>query len=246
MGMAFTSCSVNKDLMLKTDKDFEFDVVDMTPNDEYHISPNDVLRFRLFTNDGFELVEQELMGAGGNNNSFLNQSERVNYLIEQDGYVKLPVVGRVNLSGYTVREAEFYLEEMFVQYYNLPFVQLQVMNRRVIIFPGQGGDAKVVNLQNENTTLLEAIAQAGGISDRGRADRIKVIRESDEGRKIFLIDLSTIEGLQYADMVVQANDIIYIEPVPDVAREITRDLAPILSLLTSALFLYGVVKGFGP
>lgn len=242
IALTLASCSINNDLMLKTDKNFQYDPIEMTPEEEYRISPNDILKFRLFTNDGFELVEQEL---NQQNRQMFNQTERISYLVELDGYVKLPVLGRVKLEGYTTREAEFLLEEMLVEYYNLPFVQLEVMNRRVIVFSGNGGSAKVINLVNEQTTLMEALAQAGGINGRGRADRIKLIRESGEQRKVFLIDLSTIDGLQYADMVVQANDIIYVEPIPDIGRELTQDLAPILSLLTSALFLYTVVKGFG-
>lgn len=245
LAVFFTGCTVNNDLMLKTDKDFLYDPIEMAPDEDYEITPNDILQMRIFTNNGFELVEQT--GDSRGNNLFLNQSERITYLVERDGYVKLPVLGRVKLDGYTTREAEFLLEEMLVEYYNEPFVQLEVTNRRVIVFTGNGSTAKVVTLLNENTTLMEALALAGGINARGRANRIKLIRESDDGgdRKVFLIDLSTIDGLEYTDLVVQANDIIYVEPIPDVAQELTRDLAPVLSLLTSALFLYGVIRGFG-
>ena len=62
--------------------------------------------------------------------------------------------------------------------------------KRVIVFPGNGSDAKVIPLTNNNTTLTEAIAMAGGITDRGRANHIKVMRRVGSERKVYKIDLS--------------------------------------------------------
>jgi polysaccharide export outer membrane protein len=58
------------------------------------------------------------------------------------------------------------------------------------------------------------------------------------------MDLSTIEGIQYAGMSVQANDILYVEPVPEIAGEVLRDLSPFVTIVTSLALLYGVIGGF--
>jgi polysaccharide export outer membrane protein len=121
-------------------------------------------------------------------------------------------------------------------------VQVQVQNKRIVVFPGNGSNAVVLTLENNNTTLMEAIAMAGGITQRGRAAKIKLIRKVDGERKVYLIDLSTIDGLKYVDMIVQANDYIYVEPVPQIGNEILRDVAPIVSLITSAVLIYTVVQ----
>ena len=54
--------------------------------------------------------------------------------------------------------------------------------------------------------------------------------------------MSTIDGLKYSDMIIQSNDYIYIEPAAELAKEIVRDLAPILSLFTSALLIFGTIN----
>ena len=56
-----------------------------------------------------------------------------------------------------------------------------------------------------------------------------------------LVDLSTIEGIQEGSMIVQANDIIYVEPNPNLAREALADITPIVSLLSSALFIWATL-----
>ena len=67
-------------------------------------------------------------------------------------------------------------------------------NQRVIIFPGKG-DAQVVGISNANTSLLEAIALAGGIRDEGRANSIKLMRKTNHGnREIYKIDYQQLMG----------------------------------------------------
>ena len=152
--------------------------------------------------------------------------------------MKLPIIGRVSLKGMTVREAELFLEEKYSGFYIKPFLLLNVSNRRVIVFPGAPGDAKVVPLLNDNTTLIEALALAGGISQNGKAKKIKLIRGNLSNPEIYLIDLSTIEGMKQANLVLQANDIIYIEPRLNIAKGVISEITPILSIITTALVLF--------
>ena len=123
---------------------------------------------------------------------------------------------------------------------------LNVLNRRVIIFPGSGGGAKVINLQNENMTLMEALAEAGGITNTGKAHKIRLIRGNPKDPEVYHVDLSTIEGIEQGAMVLQGNDIIYVEPVFSFTREILAEVTPILSLVASIISIIGfitIIKG---
>lgn len=236
------SCTINKDIMLKTPKDFEFDPMPDTVDPQFKVQPNDFLMFRLFANDGFKIID--IVSSGGNDRN-INNRLNVTYLVEYDGYAKLPILGRVKLGGLTVRQAELFLEEKFVEFYNKPFVQLQVINRRVTVFPGDGGLAKVVPLENNNTTIMEVLGSAGGIPKRGNASKVKLIRRNKEGgRDIYFFDLSVIEGLEWGDLVAQADDIIYVEPNPELARELLYDLTPIITLLTTTVLVIGLIQSF--
>ncbi|MCH2214113.1 MAG: polysaccharide biosynthesis/export family protein [Flavobacteriales bacterium] len=243
------SCTVNKDLLFKTPTDYAYDTVPDTVNVEVVIAPNNLLTFNFFTGNGHILVEQAigngiLSGGVQNNQNMLNPRNQINYLVNEDGTVKLPVLGRVKLDGLSLREAEDKLENLYSEFYNDPFVLLRVENNRVIVSPGAGGTAQVITLINANTTLMEALAMAGGVNDRGNSSQIKLLRENRESgeREIYLIDLSTIEGIENADMIVQANDIIYVEPLPLIARELVQEIAPIITLITTAALLITLVN----
>lgn len=241
IGLIFSSCAINKDLLFKTPTNYEYDIPPEVLDLEYRLQIHDILTFRLFDNDGFKLIDMS-SGGGENMQNFRNMQDFVRYKIEVDGKCKLPILGRVELNGKTVREAELYLESLYSEYNVKPFVIIEVTNNRVIVMPGSGGDARVVPLMNDNTTLMEALAAAGGVAKRGNASRIKLIRRTAEGRQIYHIDLSKIDGIEDADMIVQAQDIIYVEPVPQLAVEILRDVAPILAILTSTIVLLNFIR----
>ena len=251
MAILLGSCTVNKDILFKTPTDYVLDELPDSLGAVTHITPNNILTLNFFTGNGHVLIESGLgssMLTGGGNQNNNNQYGRnqISYLVDLDGTAKLPVLGRVKLEGLSVREAELKLEEMYTLYYNEPFVMLTVSNNRVIVSPGSGGTAQVITLTNANTTLLEALALAGGVTTRGIASKIKLIRENKEsgGREVYLIDLSTIDGLAQADLIVQPNDIIYVDPLPLIASGIVKEIAPIITLITTTVLIITLARTF--
>ncbi|MBL7986016.1 MAG: polysaccharide biosynthesis/export family protein [Flavobacteriales bacterium] len=237
-----TGCSVNRDIMFKTPLDYAFDQVPDTLPKAFRIQPNDQITFRLFANDGFRMIDLVDENGAGQRNL---QRATFNYQVDFDGRAKMPLLGLVPLAGLTIREAELMLEEQYTEFYNRPFVQVQVNTRRVIVFPGGGGDARVVPLENSNTTLMEALAAAGGLNRRADARKVKLFRSDSTGvRKVYQFDLSDISGLKHADMVMLADDIVYVQPNPEIARELLNDINPFITLLTTTVLVIGIVRGF--
>jgi len=204
----------------------------------YLLAPNDIISFQIFTNDGFKMVDVI-------NNAQASYFVKAEAPIEADGTIKMPMVGRVKLAGLTVQDAEKKLESLYAEFYIKPFVRLSVNNKRVIVFPGNNAVAKVIPLQNNNTTVLEAIALAGGIPEDGKAYKVKLIRTLPDGKSVvYLLDLSTIDGLSQGQTTVLANDIIYVEPRYRPVQAFVRDISPILSLLLSTLIFLRVYRSF--
>lgn len=241
--LLFSSCGMlNQNNMFKTSADYKYATTpDSSKIYEYKISPNDVLSFTIYSNDGFKLIDLTAFtptntGTAGS----VAQSGNL-YPVEADGNVKLPVLGRKKLVGLTIREAEQMLEESYSAFYVKPFVIAKIINRKVILFPGSTGSAKIIELKNNNTTLIDVIAFAGGISEDGKAKKVKLIREVDKKHEVYLIDLSTIKGVKDAFIVLQANDIIYIEPRKRVSRKTMQEVVPILSLLSTTILSFTLI-----
>jgi polysaccharide export outer membrane protein len=228
--------------MLKTGKGYQYAQFPPSQPVEYKIAPNDILSFQIFSNDGFKIIDVTTLSEGGGQNYLQNGMGGLRYHVEFDGTVKMPLLGHVSLNGLTVRQAESFLEEKFSSFYNKPFVLLEVVNRKVTIFPGNEGGAKVVPLVNENTTLLEALATAGGIANSGKAYNVKLIRGDLKNPQVYLIDLSTIEGMKHADLVLQSNDIIYVEPSLRIDKEIISEILPYLTFITTTILFVEFLK----
>jgi polysaccharide export outer membrane protein len=242
--LSLSSCRILRpNLMLKTPKDYVFDQLsDTMTREEYRISRTDAVSLRILSNEGFKLVDFSNNGAPSN----ISGNSVIETLVEQDGTIKVPLIGRVKVDGLTPREAEQLLETKFSEFYVGPYVILRVTNKRVSVFPGAAGAGKVVPITNLNTTVLEALAYAGGIADDGKAYRIKLVRSGKPKPQVYLIDLSTIEGLQAGNTVVQANDVIYVEPRPRFISRAITELAPYVSIISSAILIYTYIKVIKP
>src|SRR2546423_410588 len=102
----FSSCKIlTPQVMFKTDKkNLSSDTSSTLKNREYLLAPNDKFEMNLYSIEGYKLVDITASAGGG-------QSGGISYIIELDGTAKLPIQGKIQLSGLTLREAEKYLEE---------------------------------------------------------------------------------------------------------------------------------------
>ncbi len=235
--VSLSSCDryLNRSIMLRTGKDYPYSMFADVQDKEYRLAADDRIAVRMFTNDGSGLINV----AAGGGKVLVGGGTTLDIKIESDGFSKLPLFGRVYLEGLTIRQAEMLIEDKFAEFYNNPFVLLEVSNKRVMIFAGN--NTSVVLLENDNTTLFEALAMTGGLPEDGKADRIKLIRGELKNPEVYLIDLSTLSGMQNANLVLQANDIIYIETRKGHMRKIMLEVAPYLAAVTTLINTVAIV-----
>lgn len=223
----------------------------------YTIQPNDYLVVRVYTNEGEAIIDPngELsFGApsGGvrqatgsrTNRGGGTQNAGAEFLVQNDGVVRLPMIGDVKVSGYTLLEADSVLKVRYNEFYQQPFVTTQVSNNRILVLGAVGGgNGQVIPLVNDNMNLIEVLALAGGIDGGaisgtgngrvGRADNIRLIRGNLKNPRVQVIDLTSFTGMRQANLQVEPNDIIYVEPVRRPFFEALGDISP----------LFGIVSG---
>jgi polysaccharide export outer membrane protein len=234
----------------------------------YIIQPNDYLDVHVYTNKGERIFDPngELpfgapggTGGTGGGSSRASSSGRTGgqgtqtgattFLVQFDGTIKLPMVDYVKLSGLTLLQADSLLQTLYAKYYVDPFVSTRVTNNRVFVLGaigggiggggGGGGAGRVIILEDDNVSLLEIVATAGGIPQGGKSHNIKIIRDyMNHDPIVQVVDLSTIEGMKQASLNVEPNDVIYIEPNQRIFFEVLRDVTPVLSTFVSLVSTY--------
>jgi polysaccharide export outer membrane protein len=163
------------------------------------------------------------------------------YKVRTDSTIKVPLIGRIKVAGLSLDEVESKIESKLINQFNSPFVICRISNRRVYLFQG-GYNSSIVELQNENTTLFEILAGSGGIYGEGNASRIKLIRGDLKNPDIYLVDLSTIDGMKTANLNLMAGDIIYIDPFINYGARISTDVGSIFGFLGTILLVYSVTQ----
>lgn len=253
-----SSCStLDKSRMLKTPANYKFkEFVDSVDYKEsYKIAIDDEIAIQMFSNDGYNIVNiggnqrnnntgglvSGNLNRGNNTIGMGNQRNGIGYKVRSDSTIKVPVIGRIKVVGLTLNQIEKKLEIILESQVNSPFVIARIFNRRIYIFQG-GYSASIFQLQNENTTLFEVLAQTGGVFQEGNASRIKIIRGELNDPEIYLVNLSTIDGIKDANLNMQAGDIVYIDPFINYGARISNDIGSSLGFLSSLLLVYTLIQ----
>jgi polysaccharide export outer membrane protein len=224
-------------------KDYQSFRLDEFPPDEYIIQPGDEVTIRAYSREGFDLID--VLGSSGSGNRVMAQNINqvalgIPYTVDVDGYMDMPILGKYYVEGFTQQQLEQQLETELSSYFNDPYIMIRVVNRRAFVY--LGSSAQVVSLNNAPTNLLEVIAQAGGLGRNLKAYNIKIIRGDLDNPEIIQVDLSTVAGLRDADLIVQTNDIVYVEERYRVARTVLTEITPLITLLTLTITTIALLK----
>ncbi|MDA3893827.1 MAG: polysaccharide biosynthesis/export family protein [Salinivirgaceae bacterium] len=232
--LLYTSgCKVlNPSVMFQTESDFEYNDF-AQEHDEYVIRPFDKLDLRIYTNDGYQLIDMESSSLTAR--STRNSSP---YMVEHDGVVKVPTLGRIEVAGLTIKQVEEFLEGKYSKFYQKPFVLVNVTNRRVVVFNSGSTNGTVLNMENEKFTLIEALAQSGGVDDFSKSYKIKLLRGNLKNPEVYLFNIRSIEEMKKANVVLQANDIIYVEKRPRYVTRTLGEIMPYITIINTVALLY--------
>ena len=199
----------------------------LTVEKNYIIQQNDYLKLDVYSNKGEKLIDPNPELSNLTNNQNRTDKQQPNYLIDLQGVAKFPMIGELKLEGLTLRQAEEIIQKEYQNYFEKPFALLTYANKRVIILGAPGG--QVIPLVNQNISLIEVLSLANGLDNLAKAQNIRVLRKE----KVFLIDMSTIEGYKNGNMLIEPGDVVYIEPVRRPVSEALKDYIGILSLAVS-------------
>ncbi|EMR02838.1 polysaccharide biosynthesis/export family protein [Cesiribacter andamanensis] len=239
-----SSCRVyRQDIMLQVKEETQ-KLKETEAERTYIIQHFDLLDVSVYTNNGERLVDPNAMlmrelaaggsGGGGIGMQNMNLQNRPQYMVQENGEARLPMVGNIALAGLSLHQADSILAIAYSTYYKEPFVITRFLNKRVIVLGAAGG--QVIPLENnQHVNLLEVLALAGGFEGTGKAHNIRLIRGNLDDPQVQIIDLSTIEGMRMASLQVQSGDIIYVEPIRRILPETIRDIGPVLGLVSSLI-----------
>jgi len=162
-------------------------------------------------------------GGGAGGASIQLGGAAIGYLVEADGKIKIPYVGKVQAEGLTRLQLENTLTELFIDYTKNPVVNVRFLNYNFSVM-GEVNNRGRYTMANERTTILEAISMAGDLTDLGKRENVLVVREVNGERSFARVNLLSKDLFKSPYFYLKTNDMVYVEPVK--AKFINRTGVP--------------------
>lgn len=183
-------------------------------------------------------------GAGGGGGTG-NSAQNLGYLVDVNGFIDYPVIGKLKVSGLTLRQIKDLLADKLKAYVKEPVVEANIINFRVTVLGEVGRQGQIV-APNQKISIIDAIAASGDIPITGRKDNVLIIRETEGKREYARLNLNSKTVFSSPYYYLKQNDIIYVEPAR-IRRQESNDflrfyLPTIMTVITSAVTIYGITQ----
>lgn len=143
--------------------------------------------------------------------TFNSNDALISYLIDQNGEIDFPVLGKIKLAGLTRIEAENKIKDLLKEHIVNPGVNLRVINFEVSVL-GEVSRPGTVKIAGDRLTIFEAISSAGDLTIYGKRQNIMVIREKDGVKSVNYVDITDSSIIDSPYYYLSHNDIVYVSP----------------------------------
>ena len=180
-------------------------------NEPYRLQVNDILAIdiKAQNEENVSLFKTSSASSSGGNLYFSG------YTVDRHGNIRIPYIGDVNVLGYTEKEVREKVEielGKFLKKTEFIFVTVKLEGIKFTVTGEVGGPGTKLLVQNE-VSIIDAIANAGEITEYGNKQDVTIIRKSLDGVKKYKIDLTNIDVFESEHFYIQPNDIIFVPAI---------------------------------
>jgi len=140
-----------------------------------------------------------------------SNSQQQTYLVDPDGNIELPILGRQHVAGMTRAELVDHLRSLIIKDVRDPIINIRIVNFKVTVL-GEVNRPGSYTIDGERVTLPEALGLAGDMTIYGKRKDVIVLRETNGKKEHRMIDLTSIESLNSDFYYLKQNDVVYVSP----------------------------------
>lgn len=187
---------------------------------------------------------RQQMNYGGQYGSY----DLYTYLIDEDGNITFPTIGKLYVRGKTTREVKFMLEEELgkllteIPGFSTVSVEVNIVNRSFSIIGAQSGRYMI---NKEKMTIFEALAMAGDLGEFNSRKEIKLVREKEGVTTIKTFDARSKDIINSEFYYIEPNDIIYIRQIPGYSfgiNHVSTAIGVTAATISFGVFIYSIVQ----
>jgi polysaccharide export outer membrane protein len=185
-----------------------------------------------------QLYNQQVQQGAG------QTSQMTGYLVDIRGNIELPRIGVMHAEGLTKDELAQQIKGKLKNLLTQPSVIIRFQNFRITVL-GEVRNGGVLTIPTERLTILEAVGMAGGITEFGTIQNVKILRENNGVRQLGVLDLTSQNIFQSSYYQLQQNDVVLVDQTNYKLRQteqqrVTQQIGFVLSILTAATLIYSI------
>lgn len=210
-----TSCGSRKNLLFNTGNEKKIPNVPV-----YELQKGDTTAYRgieqiLKPGDALQISNiknESLISGTSNPGETITASVGIEFVIKENNYVTLPIIGNIKLGGKTILDAQDTINQLYGKaFLETPQLLLKVTNMKVTLW-GEFNTNGEIKLEKNEVNLVEVLGKAGGLNNRANKKRIKIIRGDIKNPQILIVNLEDIKSLADDRLYLHNGDILYAEP----------------------------------
>lgn len=208
------SCASRKDLVYYQGAD-GIAAQEKSSSYEIKLQPDDLLMIIVSAEDPEIAMPFNLKSISVQNPGRLDavtgQQTMQLYLVDANGFIEFPVLGRLKVSGLSRSEVLEMLQQKIRVYVKDPIINLRIMNFKVSV-QGEVSAPGTYSVDSERITLIEALSKAKDLTIYGKRNNILIIREVDGVKSYNRVDITKANFINSPFYYLAQNDVVYVEP----------------------------------
>ena len=233
----FSSCITNRDLeYIRSSKEIKNAKAN---KQDYLLQQGDLISVQISTTTQ---QQHDFFNKENTSNSqlMIQNPYLYGYIINEEGNLDLPSLGKVKAAGFTLRELENVIKNIAVSYFESPVIKLNIINFEITIL-GEVNKPGTFRIIDPEVNILYALSLSGDMTQFGNRRKVKVIRNENELNRVFYVDLTKKGVLNNSDFMLQPHDIIYVAPLNKKFYAF-NNITNVVSMALSAVTLYLLIN----
>ena len=211
---------------------------------DYKLQPGDNLYIRfvnIVDQGGTSSLNGEFTRTSSSDASIYLQS----YTIDEEGFIELPLIGKIVVRNLTVDEAKALLQTELDKYINQTTIIVKLSNFNLTVL-GEVKNPGMYKVYQSQINLFEAVALAGNMTNFAKNSAVKIIRQTDNGSEIVTVDMGSADILSSPYYYLKPNDIVYVEPMKIKQWGFTAfPYATVFSIISLVVTVYALFRKNG-
>lgn len=224
LSIIIVSCASQKDVVYLQDLQNEVKTIQMNQTYEVKIQPDDMLGITVNSRDpklsaqfNMPIIGYQI-GSRTNADQVSSTNTLQGYIVNKDGDINFPVLGKLRVAGMTRTELTKLLEDRLKDesgaegaYVKDAIVTVKFLNYKISVL-GEVTRPGNFSLTTDRITVLEALALAGDMTIYGQRENVHVIRDNNGGTQNLIVNLKSSDLFNQEGYYLQQNDVVYVVP----------------------------------